>query len=163
MRTFLQKPSQLARSPVINLTSRKRPKGARNLFSFTRYSSTMSRSIEQGVDEFFNYTTGRWLWGEKEQLKERYQRFNVQELKEVTAQTLGSQKCVSMTKIGEGNYNKVFRLQMDDGATAMARIPHPNAGPPRYTTSSEAATMEFVSGIRNLTYLTGRMDINRIL
>lgn len=50
-----------------------------------------------------------------------------------------------MNKIGEGNYNKVFRFRMDDGAVAMARIPHPNAGPPRYTTASEVATMEFVS------------------
>ncbi|PGH27720.1 hypothetical protein AJ80_00507 [Polytolypa hystricis UAMH7299] len=52
-----------------------------------------------------------------------------------------------MHKIGEGNYNKVFRLQMDDGAVAIARIPHPNAGPPRYTTASEVATMEFARSI----------------
>ncbi|EGC46551.1 phosphotransferase enzyme family protein [Histoplasma capsulatum var. duboisii H88] len=78
------------------------------------------------------------------QLQERYRKFNVHRLQAVTAQVLGSSKCISMTKIGEGNYNKVFRLQMDDGAVAIARIPHPNAGPSRYTSASEVATMELV-------------------
>ncbi|EER39391.1 phosphotransferase enzyme family protein [Histoplasma capsulatum H143] len=78
------------------------------------------------------------------QLQERYRKFNVHRLQAVTAQVLGSSKCISMTKIGEGNYNKVFRLQMDDSAVAIARIPHPNAGPSRYTSASEVATMELV-------------------
>lgn len=105
-----------------------------------------SRILEEhSTADLFNYTTGRWLWREKEQLLERYRRFNVRELQAITAHTLGSQACVSMSKIGEGNFNKVFRLVMDDGAVAIARIPHPNAGPPRYTTMSEVATMEFVS------------------
>lgn len=97
--------------------------------------------------EFFRYTTGRWLWGENEQLVERYRKFNVSELKTVAARTLGSQSCIAISKIGEGNFNKVFRLEMDDGSKVIARIPHPNAGPPRYTTTSEVATMEFVSCI----------------
>ena len=49
-----------------------------------------------------------------------------------------------MVKLGEGNYNKVFWLSMDDGSVAIARIPNPNAGPPVYTTASEVATMDFV-------------------
>ncbi|EGE04025.1 phosphotransferase enzyme family protein [Trichophyton equinum CBS 127.97] len=99
---------------------------------------------EHSTTDLFSYTTGRWLWREKEQLFERYRKFSVGELQAITARTLGSQACVSISKIGEGNFNKVFRLVMDDGAVAIARIPHPNAGPPRYTTMSEVATMEFV-------------------
>ena len=140
--------SQLARRPSRHLISRKHLQTSTRLLPSIRFGSTIPCSITQDDDDddvFFKYTTGRWLWGEKEQLKERYRRFNVQGLKDVTAQTLGSQRCVAMSKIGEGNYNKVFRLRMDDGATAMARIPHPNAGPPRYSTASEVATMEFVS------------------
>jgi hypothetical protein len=50
-----------------------------------------------------------------------------------------------MTKLAEGGYNKVFRLDMNDGKSVLARIPNPNAGPSFYTTASEVATMEFVS------------------
>lgn len=95
--------------------------------------------------DYFHYTSGRWLWGEEEQLRERYRAFNVAELQKVAVDVAGSQKCLSMRKIGEGNFNKVFRLQMDDGTVLMARIPHPNSGPPKYTTASEVATMDFVS------------------
>jgi hypothetical protein len=49
-----------------------------------------------------------------------------------------------MSKIGEGNFNKVFKLAMHDGSAVMARIPHPNAGPAFYTTASEVATTDFV-------------------
>ena len=38
----------------------------------------------------------------------------------------------------------MFRLITDDGKIVIARIPNPNAGPPFYTTASEAATMEIV-------------------
>ncbi|PGH13105.1 hypothetical protein AJ80_06477 [Polytolypa hystricis UAMH7299] len=55
-----------------------------------------------------------------------------------------------MTKIGEGNFNKVFRLQMNDGAVAIARMPHPNAGPSQYTTASEVATMEFARPVLDI-------------
>ncbi|EEQ34143.1 Phosphotransferase enzyme [Microsporum canis] len=105
---------------------------------------SFAASKENNTEDFFRYTTGRWLWGEEEQLLERYQKFDILELQATVARTLGSRRCVSMSKIGEGNFNKVFRLLMDDGAVAIARIPHPNAGPPRYMTMSEVATMEFV-------------------
>jgi hypothetical protein len=95
--------------------------------------------------DYFHYTSGRWLWDEEEQLRQRSRVFNVAELQKIAVDIAGSQKCVSMSKIGEGNFNKVFRLQMDDGSVLMARIPHPNAGPPKYTTASEVATMDFVS------------------
>ncbi|EZF73891.1 hypothetical protein H105_04230 [Trichophyton soudanense CBS 452.61] len=107
-----------------------------------RHFNSMA-SHGEDVGEFFRYTTGRWLWDEKQQLLERYREFNIQELQATVARTLGSHNCVSMSKIGEGNFNKVFRLVMDDGAVAIARIPHPDAGPPRYTTMSEVVTMEF--------------------
>lgn len=97
--------------------------------------------------DYFHYTSGRWLWGEEEQLRERYRAFNVNELQKVAVGIAGSEKCVSMSKIGEGNFNKVFRLQMDNGSVLMARIPHPNAGPPKYTTTSEVAAMDFVRRI----------------
>lgn len=52
--------------------------------------------------------------------------------------------CTNISKIGEGNFNKVFKLIMDDQSVVIARIPHPNAGPPTVTTASEVAVMDFV-------------------
>ncbi|KAF2476201.1 kinase-like protein [Lindgomyces ingoldianus] len=110
----------------------------------------MALAQQDELHDYFHYTSGRWLWGEQEQLRERYRAFNIAELQKVAVDIAGSQKCVSMNKIGEGNFNKVFRLQMDDGSVLMARIPHPNSGPPKYTTASEVATMDFAHSILDI-------------
>jgi hypothetical protein len=47
--------------------------------------------------------------------------------------------------LAEGGYNKGFKLVMDNGSVAIARIPCPNSGPAFKTTASEVATMDFVS------------------
>lgn len=96
-------------------------------------------------EHFFRYTSGRWLWDEEQQLRDRYKAFDVSRLQTVAAQAVGSDSCASITKLAEGGFNKVFRLIMNDGKTVLARIPNPNAGPPFYTTASEVASMEFVS------------------
>lgn len=101
-------------------------------------------SQQPEYEDFFRYTSGRWVWDEEQQLRDRYRRFNVAELQNIAAKSVGSDGCVSMTKLAEGGYNKVFRLLMSDGKTVIARIPNPNAGPPFYTTASEVATVEFV-------------------
>ena len=50
-----------------------------------------------------------------------------------------------MAKIGEGSYNKPFKLTMGNGKILVVRIPNPNAGPAFLMTASEVATMDFVS------------------
>jgi len=69
----------------------------------------------------------------------------VPQLQTLAAQAIGSQTCVSITKLAEGGFNKGFRLGMSDDRSILACIPNPNAGPAFYTTASEVATMEFVS------------------
>jgi hypothetical protein len=96
-------------------------------------------------EDYYRYTSGRWLWDEESQLRERYKHFNVAELKKIAAKTTRTQTCASISKLAEGGFNKVFRLVMDDGTVVVARIPNPNAGPPFKTTASEVATMDFVS------------------
>lgn len=59
-------------------------------------------------------------------------------------QRFGASKCVEITKLAEGSFNKTFKLTMDNGLNAIARIPHPIAGPRFYMTASEVATMDFV-------------------
>ena len=100
--------------------------------------------------DFFRYTSGRWLWDEEQQLLDRYKAFNVPELQQVATRCVGANACISMTKLGEGSYNKVFRLTMDNGSVVVVRIPNPNAGPAIYATASEVATMDFVSEISPL-------------
>ncbi|KAJ5084172.1 hypothetical protein NUU61_008751 [Penicillium alfredii] len=94
-------------------------------------------------ENLFRYTSGRWLWDEEQQLRDRCRAFNLVELQNLAAKAIGSNNCVSITKLAEGGYNKVFRLVLNDDKVVLARIPNPNAGPPFYTTASEVATMEF--------------------
>ncbi|KAI9663120.1 MAG: Phosphotransferase enzyme [Bathelium mastoideum] len=103
----------------------------------------MSALPNPDYEDFYRYTSGRWLWDEDAQLSERYKRFNVPELKKIAVSSIGAQSCVSMIKLAEGGFNKVFRLVMDNDSIVIARIPNPNAGPPLKTTASEVATMDF--------------------
>lgn len=96
------------------------------------------------LEHFYRYTSGRWVWDEESQLRQRYTTFNVPELKQLAAKSVGAGACVEISKLAEGSFNKVFRLVMDNGKTAIALIPNPNAGPAFYTTASEVATMDFV-------------------
>lgn len=102
------------------------------------------------TNPLFCYTSGRWLWNEREQLEARYRLFDVPSLQQVACQAVGAKKCISMQKIGEGNYNKAYRLGMEDGQNVIAKIPHPNAGPQVLTTASEVATMEFVRTVLDI-------------
>ncbi|GAB1206468.1 hypothetical protein APSETT445_005157 [Aspergillus pseudonomiae] len=94
--------------------------------------------------DLFRYTSGRWLWDEEHQLRDRFSPFNVPELQRIAAQRVGADTCTAITKLAEGSFNKTFRLELDNGSSVIARIPHPIAGPRYYTTVSEVAAMEFV-------------------
>ncbi len=101
-------------------------------------------------EQLFSFTRGRWLWNEKEQLDARYRRFNIPNLKKLTSELVGSTGCLSLEKIGEGSYNKGFRLIMQNNKKVIVKIPNPNAGPAMYTTASEVATMDFGRTVLNL-------------
>ena len=83
-------------------------------------------------------------FNEKERMAERYVRFNVPQLMRIAATAVGRDRCITITKVTEGGFNKVFLLTMDDGYEVIARIPTPIAGPAHYTTASEVATMDFL-------------------
>lgn len=71
-------------------------------------------------------------------------RFNIDELKKAAAAAVGAHSCTRIAKSAEGMHSKAFLLRMDDGREVVAKIPHPNAGPPRLTTASEVATMDLM-------------------
>ncbi|CRL22534.1 unnamed protein product [Penicillium camemberti] len=85
-----------------------------------------------------------WCRDEEQHLHGRYKAFNVTELQNLAAKAIGADRCVSITKLAEGGFNKVFHLLIHDRKSVLARIPNPNAGPSFYTTASEVAIMEFV-------------------
>ncbi|KAK2810193.1 hypothetical protein FQN50_003163 [Emmonsiellopsis sp. PD_5] len=84
---------------------------------------------------------------ESSHLRERYVKFNVQELMRTAARATNKQRCVGITKLAEGGFNKIFLLTMDDGHEVIARIPPPIAGPSYYSTASEVATMDFLRNV----------------
>ena len=113
-------------------------------------SRAMPSHRQIDANPLFCYTSGRWLWNEREQLEARYRRFDVSSLQQAACQAVGASKCISFKKIGEGNYNKAYRLQIEDGQKIIAKVPHPNAGPRGHTTASEVATMELARTVLNL-------------
>jgi hypothetical protein len=135
--------AQFTRLPFPSLTSVLTVSCHLSVFRFL-HILPMSTQAGSHPEEIFHYNSGRWLWDEDNQLQERYRQFNVQALQHVAAQSVGAESCVSITKLAEGGFNKVFRLVTNNGSVAIARIPNPNAGPPFKTTASEVATMDFV-------------------
>ena len=65
-------------------------------------------------------------------------------LQKIAANSVGRQRCVSIQKLAEGGFNRVFLLTMDDGFEVVAKIPYRNTVPSRYLTASEVATMDFL-------------------
>lgn len=107
--------------------------------------SIITLDVTKDTNEFFNYTSGRWLWNEDQRLQERYTVFDITELKRIAAQKVGAKKCLSMTKIGEGGSNRAFRLTFDNEEAIIARLPmHHLSGPKIHSMASEVATMGFV-------------------
>ncbi|KAJ6186450.1 hypothetical protein N7519_007751, partial [Penicillium mononematosum] len=119
--------------------------------------SETNPTLTQGIytsdcdeDTVYHYTSGRWLWNEKEQLSRRYVKFNLAELVNIATHATGSKSCVEVQKLPEGNFSKVFLLTMDDGKEVIAKLPNPNAGPQYFTTASEVATMDYVRNVLNI-------------
>lgn len=130
---------------------------SRRAFLNVTVQLTSRQMAEPDYESFCRYEGGRWLWAEEERLQERYKRFSVPGLKAIAAKACGARSCLSITKLAEGGFNKVFRLCMDDGSAAIARISHPDVGPASTVLPSEVATMDFVSR----GYPTGRLSVHR--
>ena len=116
----------------------------------SKTSRYVSSQFHIDTSPLFSYTSGRWLWNENEQQKIRYRRFDVPTLQRIACEAAGAKSCVSLEKLGEGKYNKAYRIEMDNGQKVIAKIPHPNASPGGLTTSSEVATMEFARTVLDI-------------
>jgi hypothetical protein len=86
------------------------------------------------------------LFIEAYELSRRHVEFDVAGLFEaaVKAADGAASKCIRAIKLPRGNYNKEFRLELDNREHVIAKIPNPNAGPQFYTLASEVATLDYV-------------------
>lgn len=79
-------------------------------------------------------------------MKERYVDFNVKALKHAAEAAVDKRhgKVVSIEKLAEGCFNRVFILQLQDGFELIAKIPYHITLPDHFATASEAATLTFL-------------------
>ncbi|KAL1679593.1 kinase-like domain-containing protein [Schizophyllum commune] len=96
----------------------------------------------------FEYTSGRWLYNETQQLMQRYTPFNVSAMHSKIAKVCGAD-VVSWDK-KEGVFNKSFITTLSNGKQVVVRVKNPIAGPTHYTTASEVATMDFCRRVLNM-------------
>jgi len=115
-------------------------------FQHEWYLSNIPSQLD-APQEFFNYTSGRWISNEREQLEARRIIFSVEGLKSAAAKVLGVSNSFDMTKLGEGLFNRAFLLSNSDGADVVARLPTSVAGPKRLTTASEVATIKLMAAL----------------
>ena len=124
--------------------SKRRIRGPHSIAS-TRYHSLMSELFSKPDQEFFTYTSGRYLYNEKLRLAERHVHFDVPALKDIAANCVGRRSVTRMEKLAEGGFNRVFLLVMDDGFEVIAKLPYSLTVPKRFTIESEVATLDFLS------------------
>jgi aminoglycoside phosphotransferase (APT) family kinase protein len=79
-------------------------------------------------------------------LQERHVEFNVEALHRAAEAAVGNKhgKVISMKKLAEGGFNRVFILELQDGFELIAKIPYHTARPEYFATASEAATLAFL-------------------
>ncbi|KAI7780491.1 Altered inheritance of mitochondria protein 9 [Diaporthe eres] len=90
------------------------------------------------------YTSGCWLRADAAQRDARRVRFDFATLcQKAIDSSPGAKKVLQGVKV-EGNFNRAFILDLDNGSRVVARIPFPVAGPSRLVTNSEVATIAYV-------------------
>ncbi|CAK1366384.1 unnamed protein product [Cercospora beticola] len=111
-----------------------------------RRFAAASAAQHQHEHDLFNYTSGRWLYNEKQRLAERHLKFNIPALLEAAAKSIDRSKkdIKSFRKLAEGGFNRVFEVTMKDGFQVIARLPYPSTQPRLLATASEVATMDLV-------------------
>lgn len=105
---------------------------------------TGSRNIRTMSQDFFNFTSGRFLYNEPRELARRYLPFDVDALKSRALACTGAEHVLSMEKINEGRYNRVFRLRLSNAQDVVARLAMPITGRLHDVTISEVATMKLL-------------------
>ncbi|KAF5354038.1 hypothetical protein D9756_006957 [Leucocoprinus leucothites] len=110
----------------------------------TRWPSRRGFSIMAHLrNDFFDYTSGRWIFNDVLRHTERRRVFNVDELLRLAAESVNRSPddIAGMEKLAEGGFNRTFLITMRCGFQMVARIPYPATIPKYLTVASEVATM----------------------
>ncbi|KAF2158611.1 hypothetical protein M409DRAFT_30891 [Zasmidium cellare ATCC 36951] len=115
-------------------------------YTQTRQFADCPTILGLATADAFRYTSGRWLYNEKQRLDERYFEFNITALVEVAAKSIGRKKddVQAIHKMAEGRSNRVFELTMRNGLHLIARLPYLSTQPKKLAIPSEVATMDLV-------------------
>lgn len=106
------------------------------------FSSSTMTSFQYSFDPH-EYTSGCWLRADAAQRDARRVRFDFATLcQKAIDSSPGAKKVLQGVKV-EGNFNRAFILDLDNGSRVVARIPFPVAGPSRLVTNSEVATIAY--------------------
>jgi hypothetical protein len=99
-------------------------------------------------DEIFKYSTGHFIANEKRARDRRYVNFDLDQLCAIAAAAGGQHLPVCAIDKMEGGFNKALILRKEDGSEIVAKIPFAIAGPPKYTTASEVAVLQYCERLR---------------
>jgi hypothetical protein len=94
-------------------------------------------------EELYRYTNGHFLINEEHQYQQRYVKFDIPRLCDAAA-VVGSTKSpiVAIEKM-EGGFCKALLMRKADGSEIVAKLPSKLAGPPKFSTASEVATLKY--------------------
>lgn len=121
----------------------------------TPMTSYSAISLEDGCAFLINFQNKSQFqilicrsYNEHLRLSERYLKFNIPALLEITASACNrhTTDITSFTKLSEGGFNRIFQTIFSDGKCVLARLPYPSTMPRHYTVASEAATLDFLRG-----------------
>ena len=106
--------------------------------------STFDPSANLGVGEDpYSYTRGKWLVQDDAERQARLLKFDFQALCEQAIACSSGAKRVDRVEKKEGSYNRVFVFYLDNGKKLVGRIPTSAAGPAKFLTNSEVATIAY--------------------
>lgn len=103
----------------------------------------MRRDIDSSNKAFdpYCYSGGHWLHGDEQRQKARRLDFSFDALLDVALKHSKGAREVVACEEREGGFNRIFIIELDNGAKAVAKVPMRYAGPAALTTMSEVATL----------------------
>ncbi|KAI4115641.1 MAG: hypothetical protein LQ338_007826, partial [Usnochroma carphineum] len=90
------------------------------------------------------YTSGRWLRRDELEWDARYIKFDFDQLRKRVIELCHGAAAIASYEKAEGGFNRVFIFACNNGKRIVARLPFRVAGPSRFTTNSEVATIKYL-------------------
>ncbi|KAL4802496.1 hypothetical protein BDV18DRAFT_146832 [Aspergillus unguis] len=98
---------------------------------------------------WYPYTSTRLPSNGKQRPPIQHVKFDMDRLIKSATRALGllPKNCIKVEKFYDAKFSRTFLFTMDNNREVLAKIPHPDAGLPYYTTASEVATLKLARGV----------------